>query len=219
VRFSFKENRMQFIGATDFLWRPVALRPGFLLRNRSYRDTQVLKIETWATHLKSGGYSLFFDRAYPDFLLRGTPQDQGAVSRKRKPLEVTQRHSSQQEIRGSVVWRVCPERSRMGTCCFSAELSGCQSSWERVVKFPKRPPACSVLEIRSGYESYGTVRIFFCNGLGTIARVLSFVCFKPLRSCRGGLAAVLPFSRIYPSTIADHCRANDPGWPGIAGAF
>jgi hypothetical protein len=28
------------------------------------------RLWAWATHLKSGGYSLIFDGAYPDFLLR-----------------------------------------------------------------------------------------------------------------------------------------------------
>jgi hypothetical protein len=50
----------------DFEWvaQVSILRPGFLPRNRSYRNTQVSKSETWATHS-------IFVRA--DFIFLGGP--------------------------------------------------------------------------------------------------------------------------------------------------
>src|ERR1700733_13866195 len=48
---------------------------------------------------------MFFDRAYPDFLLRSTCQEHGSGFPLRKPHEDDQCHGSRQEIRRSVVER------------------------------------------------------------------------------------------------------------------
>jgi hypothetical protein len=97
--------------STELLW---ACGPPKTMRNASVQ--QLLSIEPLPFPLSSRAkprdlrfrgpfLEMFFDRAYPDFLPRSTGRDHVCASG--KPHEIGQRHQSQQEIRGSVVERIC----------------------------------------------------------------------------------------------------------------